>query len=160
MGASGSLAAHEMCIIFNETQLKEHITYPAFLQEYFNHNGTIYKVSVVGAHIHTGVKSSTKNFSDLENTAPVFFNSQDMKKIIDEESYKTEDPISDEKILHIAKCLSSSLGMHLYGFDVIRDSKTKKLAVIDVNFFPSFRSVPDVFDRFLDLFDMLTRAKK
>jgi len=157
MIASGSHAAHEMAIIFNLEQLNKHIKYPAFVQEYYNHNGTIFKVSVVGAHIHSGKKASTRNFAEEDQNEPVFFNSQNMKTIIDPDSYKNEAPLEHSALEHITKCISSSLGMHLYGFDVIKNVKTNKLAIIDVNFFPSFSAVPDIFERFLDMFDMVTK---
>ena len=61
--ASGSLAAHEMAIVFNKEQLKRMIKYPSFIQEYKNHNGTIYKVSVIGKYVTAATGSSTRNFN-------------------------------------------------------------------------------------------------
>lgn len=154
--ASGSLDAHAMGIIFTLDQMKEHIQYPAFVQEYFNHRATIYKVSVIGTYIHCDKKASTKDFRLEDNPEPVFFNSQSMRDITDQETYKTQPDLSEDDCLHVAKSLSVALGLHMYGFDVIRCSKSGKLVVIDVNFFPSFRAVPDVNGKILDLFDTLT----
>lgn len=43
--------------------------------------------------------------------------------------------------------------MDLIGFDAIRCADSNRILLIDINFFPSFRTVPDVFEKMLDLFD-------
>jgi hypothetical protein len=107
--ASGSLAAHQMAIIFTLEQLKGYGQFPAFIQEYFNHKGTIHKCSVIGAFIHTDKRASTRDFDLQKKPDPVIFNSQAMKDITDSLSYQEQANLPEDDAMHIALHLSHSL---------------------------------------------------
>ena len=46
-------------------------------------------------------------------------------------------------LTHLAKALRNALGLHLFNFDVIRDSRSgNRYLVIDINYFPSYAKMP------------------
>ena len=47
----------------------------------------------------------------------------------------------------LARKLSAYLGLKLFGFDVIIESESGRYAVIDVNIFPSYRGVGDLYEK-------------
>ena len=59
--ASGSLAAHEMGLIWRKSDLAQ-FSFPVYIQEFLNHNATIFKVYVIGNESHIVVRKSLPNF--------------------------------------------------------------------------------------------------
>jgi glutathione synthase/RimK-type ligase-like ATP-grasp enzyme len=61
-------------------------------------------------------------------------------------------PPPKELISSVAKAIGETAGLSLFGFDIIRDSASGKYAVIDLNFFPSYRGVDGWNSALLKLF--------
>ncbi|XP_055519576.1 inositol-tetrakisphosphate 1-kinase-like [Leucoraja erinacea] len=147
----------QMALIFSEDGLRD-ISLPCVIQSFINHNAVLYKVFVVG-HSHFVVKRpSLKNFSiGKSDRQTIFFNSHEVSKPEscshlterDEWGEQSSGP-SDRIIQSIIRCLQVSLGLSLFGVDVIIDSKTGKLAIIDINAFPGYEDVPEFFEALLD----------
>lgn len=136
--ASGSYSAHDMAVVWS-TEDVDRFTYPLYVQEYINHDGTIFKIYVLGEHNFIVTRVSLPNFP-LDYQEPVKFNSQDWKHELPPELTKEYTGKRKEPVMALIEQASSKvsqlLGLSLFGFDVIENVDTGKLAVIDVNYFP------------------------
>lgn len=150
--ACATKASHEMGIVFNKAQLEKHMFFPCMLQSYFNHNGVLYKVAAIGDDITQGIDRSIRNLTEDEE--PIWFDSQKMGQLLDLHPHTSDELLPLEPLQEAAKQIQEVMGLSLYGFDVIRNSATGKLALIDINFFPSYRRLSDVFPRLLKFFDL------
>ncbi|XP_059841138.1 inositol-tetrakisphosphate 1-kinase-like isoform X3 [Hypanus sabinus] len=181
--AQGS-SSHNMALIFNEDGLQD-IRLPCVLQSFINHNAVLYKIFVVGQSHFVVKRPSLKNFAlgksalsipdigapllghDDINRKTIFFNSHEVSKPEsrshlterDEQERHPRGP-SDGIIQSISRCLQTSLGLSLFGVDVIVDSRSGKLAVIDINAFPGYEGVPEFFNALLDHVEMLLREQE
>ncbi|XP_051900360.1 inositol-tetrakisphosphate 1-kinase-like isoform X3 [Pristis pectinata] len=164
--AQGS-SSHDMALIFSEDGLRD-ISLPCVLQSFINHNAVLYKVFVVGQSHFVVKRPSLKNFAiGKSDRKTIFFNSHEVSKP-ESRSHLTErderenlpSGPSDGIIKSISRCLQMSLGLSLFGVDVIVDSRSGKLAVIDINAFPGYEGVPEFFSALLDHVEMLLREQE
>ncbi|XP_069763635.1 inositol-tetrakisphosphate 1-kinase-like isoform X2 [Narcine bancroftii] len=159
--AQGS-SSHNMALIFSEDGLQD-ISLPCVLQSFINHNAVLYKVFVVGRSHFVVRRPSLKNFAiGKSERETIFFNSHEVSKPEscshlterDEQDNIPSGP-SDSIIKSISRCLQMSLGLSLFGVDIIVDSTSGKLAVIDINAFPGYEDVPEFFSTLLDHMETL-----
>jgi inositol-1,3,4-trisphosphate 5/6-kinase / inositol-tetrakisphosphate 1-kinase len=151
-----------MSIIWRKEDIKSKFNYfPFFLQEFINHDATIFKIYVMGADSHIVVRKSLPNFQ-LDARDPVDFNSQDWKHGPPEEhardyAGKYAQPNIDV-VKRISTAISADLGLTLFGYDIITNIDTGKHAIIDVNYFPDYKGVDSVHSRLLQhLVDMKSK---
>uniref|UniRef100_A0A8C1Y3D6 Inositol-tetrakisphosphate 1-kinase n=1 Tax=Cyprinus carpio TaxID=7962 RepID=A0A8C1Y3D6_CYPCA len=149
--------SHEMAIIFNAEGLKD-VKPPCVIQSFINHNAVLYKVFVVGES-HTVVeRPSLKNFpSGPSDRKAIFFNSHNVSKPESSSDLTSRDnvegvsqPPNDDVIREMCKSLRESLGVSLFGIDVIINNQTGQHAVIDINAFPGYEGVPEFFNDLLN----------
>ncbi|KTF85806.1 hypothetical protein cypCar_00019809 [Cyprinus carpio] len=149
--------SHEMAIIFNAEGLKD-VKPPCVIQSFINHNAVLYKVFVVGES-HTVVeRPSLKNFpSGPSDRKAIFFNSHNVSKPESSSDLTSRDnvegvsqPPNDDVIREMCKSLRESLGVSLFGIDVIINNQTGQHAVIDINAFPGYEGVPEFFSDLLN----------
>ncbi|XP_078389483.1 inositol-tetrakisphosphate 1-kinase-like isoform X1 [Cetorhinus maximus] len=164
--AQGS-SSHDMALIFSEDGLRD-VSLPCVLQSFINHNAVLYKAFVVGQSYFVVKRPSLKNFTvGQSDRKTIFFNSHEVSKpescshltARDEGASLPSGP-SDRIIKLISRGLQASLGMSLFGVDVIVDNKTGKLAVIDVNAFPGYEGVPEFFSALLNHIETLLRERE
>jgi len=150
--ACGSRAAHEMGIVFTESDLHSFET-PFIVQEYVNHDSTLFKVFVIGEFIDVVRRGSLRNVAPTE-TKPLLFDSQKPlpAHLVDTTHQPPAIGVPSQTIKAMAEHIRKDLGLSLFGFDVITNSATHKHACIDVNYFPGYVGVPDVFHVFLTHF--------
>ncbi|OCT66323.1 hypothetical protein XELAEV_180425781mg, partial [Xenopus laevis] len=139
--------SHQMSLIFNEGGLSE-VKPPCVLQSFINHNATLYKVFVVGSQHFVVQRPSLRNFPLGEtDQSTIFFDSNQVSKA-ESCSYLSEAvpstgvaAPSDSVVNQVVQGLREALGMSLFGVDLIVDTKTGRVAVIDVNAFPGYDGV-------------------
>lgn len=156
MVADGSATSHAMFLLFNTKGLHK-LNPPMVLQEFVNHGGVIFKVYVAGKYIkcmrrkslpdvHEDQVSSTEEplpFSQISNMVS--------GATMDENVAKAELPNADF-IAEVANGLREGLGLHLFNFDVIKDSgRRNHYHVIDINYFPGYAKMPDFESVFTDM---------
>jgi len=148
--ACGSKASHKMGIIFKQSELHTFAT-PFLIQEYINHNATIFKVFVIGDYLNTVRRKSLRNVDKTEVDS-LYFDSQvpfpPHLTIEDSESNNLPLPPLNT-IKAIAQKIRTLLGLSLFGFDVINNIDSNTYACVDINYFPGYAGVPDVFNVFL-----------
>ncbi|KAM4625740.1 inositol-tetrakisphosphate 1-kinase [Polymixia lowei] len=149
--------SHEMAIIFSEEDLKD-VKPPCVIQSFINHNAVLYKVFVVGESYTVVERPSLKNFpAGPADRKSIFFNSHNVSKpesssdLTSRENVEgVSQPPSDDVIRELSRSLRQSLGVSLFGIDVIINNQTGQHAVIDINAFPGYEGVPEFFNDLLN----------
>jgi len=157
--AHGSRDAHQLTLVFNERGLSE-CGFPCVVQSFVNHNAFLYKIFVIGEFSYVVERPSIKNLFPSEDTLPIHFHSGDISKPsscnqltlqIEEEMHAGEKAVlSTQTFQTIANSIRKVLGLSLFGVDVVIESSTGRLGIIDINAFPGYDGVDDRIDRLAD----------
>lgn len=166
--ANGTDGSHQMFLIFNQEGLNSINLEPPFvLQEFINHGGVVFKVYVAGDHSRCVKRKSLPDISDetIGSSCENFIPFSQISNLTDQEQ-SNEDSISkaieeaklppSEFVSEIGAKLRGDLRLHLFNFDVIRDSSDpNSYHVIDINYFPGYAKMTGyesmLTDFFLDL---------
>uniref|UniRef100_A0AAY4D994 Inositol-tetrakisphosphate 1-kinase n=1 Tax=Denticeps clupeoides TaxID=299321 RepID=A0AAY4D994_9TELE len=158
--------SHQMAIIFCDEDLKD-IKPPCVIQSFINHNAVLYKVFVVGEAYTVVERPSVRNFPlGPTDRRTILFNSHHVSKPESSSHLTSRDyldgqsraPCSDV-IQKILSYLRQSLGMSLFGIDIIINNQTGQHAVIDINAFPGYEGVPEFFDDLLSHISNVLQGK-
>ncbi|XP_031499046.1 inositol-tetrakisphosphate 1-kinase 6 [Nymphaea colorata] len=155
--ACGVSHAHSMAIVFKMEDFPGlPVPVPAIIQEYIDHGSFIYKFYVLGDAIFHAVRKSTPNASVLSQSSAnsgsraIVFDS--LKSLPTEEkpnadigsSAEPSKPMLDVKLVSSAAIwMKQRLGLTIFGFDVVVQLGTGDHVIVDVNYLPSFKEVPD-----------------
>ena len=142
--------AHMMRLVTLPEQLVGFPT-PAFLQEYINHGGVIYKCYALGSQLDCDLRPSTRDIQPGEKFH-VDFHSQHSEE--QNGIWTKPRDFSDVKVpmndfIQISSDLRKALHVDLLGFDVIID-KNNKFWIIDLNYFPGYKHVDNLWPKFLN----------
>ncbi|CAL0334840.1 unnamed protein product [Lupinus luteus] len=156
--ACGVSDAHKMAIVFRVDDFKNlSVPLPAVIQEYVDHSSTLYKFYVLGEKIFYAVKKSIPNADILMKSS----NGDDLKPLLFDslKSLPTADSIQDygannsnttsnesidlKLVTDAAHWLRKKLHLTIFGFDVVIQEGTHDHVIVDVNYLPSFKEVPD-----------------
>ncbi|KAI3967940.1 hypothetical protein MKX01_027123 [Papaver californicum] len=172
--ADGSAQSHKMSLVYNRDGLNK-LDPPVVLQEFVNHGGVIFKVYVVGDYVKCVKRKSLPDISeeqfggeDLGGSCVAF--SQISNKTSHEHSggmcnevMGVEDARMppDSLVTDIARGLRQAMGLHLFNFDIIRDSSIgNHYVVIDINYFPGYEKMPCYESVLTDFFCDLSQKKQ
>lgn len=167
--ADGSMKSHKMSLIFSSEGLDK-LKPPTVLQEFVNHGGVIFKVYVVGEYVKCVRRKSLADITDeklgsLQGSVPFCQVSNMTSHPKNDDTYykNLEDaempPMS--LITAIARGLRTAMKLHLFNFDVIRDTKVgNRYLVVDINYFPGYAKMPGYESVLTDFFwDVLTNEE-
>ncbi|XP_049850874.1 inositol-tetrakisphosphate 1-kinase-like [Schistocerca gregaria] len=150
--ASGSLMAHDMGIVWSAKDFGI-FPYPIYVEEFINHDATLFKVYVLGDYISVVTRNSLPNFPRSGYHPPICFNSQEWKHTLPPEymfEYTGKSPRpSDEVVRGLASEIKRLSNLTLLGFDVIVNAESKKMCVVDLNYFPDYMGVESLQERLL-----------
>ncbi|KAK4480320.1 hypothetical protein RD792_013390 [Penstemon davidsonii] len=149
--ACGVADAHSMAIIFKVNDYKDlNVPLPAVVQEYVDHSSVLYKFYALGGKIFHAVKKSIPNADALMNlagengTKPLLFDRCLKSLPIAKEQLNTNNQQIDlELVTDAANWLRRKLDLTIFGFDVVVQEGTGDHVIVDVNYLPSFKEVPD-----------------
>jgi len=147
--AGGTETSHQMGILFNSSALNDWPR-PFIIQQYINHDCTIDKLFVVGNKSFVDRRSSLNNYDADENRPPLLFNSQNMKEVLGNYQDFNVPVIPQDMLDNITNVIIKETNLHLMGIDIIRDNKTGKLYIIDINYFPGYKGVDNFCGILLD----------
>ncbi|CAN8286563.1 unnamed protein product [Cochlearia groenlandica] len=147
--ACGVADAHSMAIVFRVEDFKDLNTpVPAIIQEYVDHSSMIFKFYVLGEKIFHAVKKSIPSSPTLSKSAeenglrPILFDS--LKSLpLGSTNQNLEHEIDLELVTEAAKWLRKKLHLTIFGFDVVIQEGTGDHVIVDLNYLPSFKEVPD-----------------
>ncbi|KAG8057438.1 hypothetical protein GUJ93_ZPchr0002g24869 [Zizania palustris] len=150
--ACGVADAHNMALIFKIEEFSNlTVPLPAILQEYIDHGSKIFKFYVIGDKIFHAIKNSMPNASHLKSSSggkPLTFNSLKTLPVATKELL-LQNRVPDSKTLDVAlvegaaKLLKELLGLTIFGFDVVVQEASGEHVIVDLNYLPSFKEVPD-----------------
>ncbi|KAJ1290446.1 hypothetical protein BS78_02G244000 [Paspalum vaginatum] len=146
--ACGVTDAHNMALVF---QIKEFsnlsVPLPAVLQEYVDHGSKIFKFYVIGDKVFHAVRNSMPNASFLKSSSEgeaLTFNSLKTLPVATKEQQVQDSNLLDTSLVEeAAKTLKGLLGLTIFGFDVVVQEGTRDHVIVDLNYLPSFKEVPD-----------------
>ncbi|XP_050256217.1 inositol 1,3,4-trisphosphate 5/6-kinase 4-like isoform X2 [Quercus robur] len=156
--ACGVANAHNMAIIFRNEDFKDlSVPLPAVVQEYVDHSSTLYKFYVLGEKVFYAVKKSTPNadilmkLSESNGLKPLVFDSLKSLPTAKEDQHygdgncskATNSCVDLDLVTDAANWLRGVLDLTIFGFDVVIQEGTCDHVIVDVNYLPSFKEVPD-----------------
>ncbi|XP_010524199.1 PREDICTED: inositol 1,3,4-trisphosphate 5/6-kinase 4 [Tarenaya hassleriana] len=147
--ACGVADAHSMAIVFRIEDFKDlNVPLPAIIQEYVDHSSRIFKFYVLGEKIFHAVKKSTPNSDCLRRSAeenglrPILFDS--LKSLPTGTAIQNSaSEIDLGLVTDAANWLRRKLDLTIFGFDVVIQEGTGDHVIVDLNYLPSFKEVPD-----------------
>ncbi|CAI9768131.1 unnamed protein product [Fraxinus pennsylvanica] len=166
--ADGSANSHQMALVFSKEGLKG-LNPPIILQEFVNHGGVIFKVYVAGEHVKLvkrkslpdiseetlGTSENLLSFSQISNLTAQDQSDESVARLIEEAEMP---PLSF--VTEIAYGLKQALKLHLFNFDVIRDSRVgNRYLVIDINYFPGYAKLPSYETILTDFFHDIVQRR-
>ena len=182
--AAGTKQSHCLSIALKESALSK-LPPRSIVQEFVNHDATLYKVYVLGDFVSVYERHSLPNLpADLSNATVdlVEFDSQrpypklkdfglDVVEVNNNNTYtssKSTDintasctisgqhpsasstssapvhvPVTVHEVKPIVDVLKKAFGLELFGFDILIGSNNGDCFVVDVNYFPSYKEVPN-----------------
>jgi inositol-1,3,4-trisphosphate 5/6-kinase/inositol-tetrakisphosphate 1-kinase len=160
--ASGDARAHQMVIVWSVDDIAS-FQRPYILQEYINHNATVFKLYVIGSEFHVVRRPSFPNLPSTPRP-PISFNSQDTKMtlppVLQTDYAATQPPPTNDILQTITRVIGEFFRLTLFGYDVVVNIATQKLAVIDVNYFPDYKGVDNVYEKLFNHFTAGLRDNK
>jgi inositol-1,3,4-trisphosphate 5/6-kinase/inositol-tetrakisphosphate 1-kinase len=159
--AAGTKQSHYMTIVLQESAIANKIPPKSLIQEYVNHNATLYKVYVLGESVHVYQRPSLPN---LPSSYPpcrdlVEFDSQRpyprlqdfgimvgdhvVENTSNTHSSTPTPGVTRDEVRPIVEALKKAFGLELFGFDILVNSTQPEWLVVDVNYFPSYKEVPN-----------------
>lgn len=152
--ACGVSDAHSMAVVFKGEDFKDLcVPLPAIVQEYIDHGSSLFKFYVLGEKIFHALKNSMPNSDSLLSSSkkngskPINFDS--LKSLpTDKDHYSscldtTNQSLDLGLVTDAANWLRKKLNLTIFGFDVIIQEGTGDHVIIDVNYLPSFKEIPD-----------------
>jgi len=157
--ACGSAESHYLGVVFKEEELHQ-FKPPFLIQEFYNHNGVIFKVFVIGEHISVVPRKSIKNFQSSQGDDDqlpncFIFDSQNMKQLLSEGDLDVQPLPAQDALKVIAEVIGKKANLSLFGFDIVTNIETQKYAIVDLNFFPGYVGVEGVHSILLDFLSSL-----
>ena len=168
--AASSELSHLMAICLTPESLrravfdKQYEGAELIVQEFVPHGGVIHKIYVIGDSFAQQARVSipdldADSLSAELRDAPWFFDSQKPFKtqlpVKVDDQVRSDEDLNPQKVAAISELLQKQLGLSLFGFDLIQRSDTPdhlEWHLIDVNFFPGFKNLPDLRQKVESLF--------
>ena len=168
MAASFGKVAHEMSIIFGPEGLND-IKTPCFLQQFHNHDGYMVKIYTVGTKFYLCKRPSIKdlfpgnyptihfhsgNISKRGKQSPLHSSGSGETNVVNNDPTLLEEDVVNE----LLQRLNKEFEFTLLGIDVIIDKDTGNYGIIDINYFPGYDGVKELFQK--DLVHLLLETGK
>jgi inositol-1,3,4-trisphosphate 5/6-kinase/inositol-tetrakisphosphate 1-kinase len=154
--AAGTKQSHYMTIVLQESATINRIPPNSIVQEYVNHDESLYKVYVMGTYVHVYKRTSLPNLpTDMASISTkdfVKFDSQHLYPSLQDfgiteafdrtEQTPHDTSVTPDEVSPLVDVLKRAFGLDLFGFDILL-SPQKEWLVVDVNYFPSYKEVPN-----------------
>ena len=155
--AAGTKQSHYMLIALKESGLAK-VPPKSIVQEFVNHDATLYKVYVLGDFVNVYRRNSLPNLPSDTSEATIDLVEFDSQRpypklkdfgMDDTSDSDTTDPVrtaplvTSDEVKPIVQALKKAFGLELFGFDILMGSNNGDCFVVDVNYFPSYKEVPN-----------------
>ena len=151
--------SHKMAVAINEEGLRRVEENAVFrkedhlLQELVNHSGRIYKVYVIGGEIRVLQKQSMPDIDQHSfELSHFFFDSQQSFDQI--EAFKDklgfeEDTLNFGAVQLLCNFIRKELNLSLFGVDIVQETATGVYYLLDINYFPGYKSMDHEYGEIL-----------
>jgi inositol-1,3,4-trisphosphate 5/6-kinase / inositol-tetrakisphosphate 1-kinase len=139
--ASVTKMSHIMSLVFNKSGLKEAINLyeeDCIIQEFINHDMTVYKIYVIGNQIEYKPRQSCSNLSYSGKDCVTFNSAEPWPEDLKSGTRIIKD-LNRLALSEATQRISSHLGLSIYGYDILVHSQTEDYIIVDVNVFPGFK---------------------
>ena len=169
--ACGSPEAHHMALVPTRDLFLSLPSGRWFVQEFIDHEAVLYKVYVMGDLVQVVPVPSLPNHAQWDNTRVTFTDSQSApsKPLMpatssesagasqaaprsnhshSDSSVSIQDTSvpyrpSQETMELIARQVGRQSGLGLFGFDLLIQQENRALYIVDINYFPSYKALPN-----------------
>lgn len=144
--ASVTKMSHIMSLVFNRSGLKEAIDLyeeECIIQEFINHDMTVYKIYVIGNQIEYKPRPSCSNVSFSGKNCVTFNSAEPWPEDLKSGTRVVKD-LNKPALFEATQRISSQLGLSIFGYDILVHSQTEDYIVVDVNVFPGFKEYPNL----------------
>ncbi|CAM6105367.1 unnamed protein product [Calypogeia fissa] len=153
--ACGASEAHTMAVVFEREGFNGlRVPLPAVIQEYVDHGAFQYKMYIVGDKLLCACRKSTPNGEALavahNNASSIIFDSLKSLPVAASTGEGTTthsggglEGLNLQAVKTTSDWLRNKLGLTIIGFDLVVQAGTSDYVIVDVNYFPSFKDVPD-----------------
>ena len=144
--ASVAKMSHIMSIAFNHVGLERALQVyqeDFIIQEFINHDMTVYKIYVIGNEISYKPRPSCSNISGLGKDLVTFNSAEAWPEDLKSGNRIIRD-LDMESIKEMTGKINESLGLSIYGYDILVHSQTGEYVVVDVNVFPGFKEYSNI----------------
>lgn len=144
--ASVTQMSHIMSIVFTDLGLPKALsmyTEPFVIQEFINHDMTVYKIYVIGDQISYKPRESCSNVSS-QNSDLVTFNSAEPWSEEIKTGTRIVKELNMELLKEASKIIGKSIGLSIFGYDILVQSETGDYVIVDVNVFPGFKEYAEI----------------
>ncbi|CAG9316225.1 unnamed protein product [Blepharisma stoltei] len=139
--SSVSDLSHFMCVVFDFEGLITAFTNfqeKLILQEYINHDKTVYKVYALGEDIRYFSRPSCSNLVSGQGVVS-FRSDQPWPQSLKSEDKQIIRDLSMEIVRLGAQIITNSLKITIFGYDILVQSHTNDYIIVDLNVFPGFK---------------------
>ena len=148
--ATRSKYSHQIGIIFNQDGLDWVIGYEGYkntslvLQQYIDHSQSQFKIYLYGNKVQYYTKTSLPYILPQGNNYLIFNSALPFPLEWYSPTHQLEEvKINEEFITQITLAIGDYIGLRWFGLDIIVDRFTLQYYIIDINYFPSFKNVPN-----------------
>jgi inositol-1,3,4-trisphosphate 5/6-kinase/inositol-tetrakisphosphate 1-kinase len=136
--------SHLISFVRSEAALQEALkqySSEVVCQEYVIHSGQVYKVSVLGQYVQLDVYKSPF----FDHTCPELVTWDSAQSLPLSLTVAPVPPeLTQEAVRALAEAVRQVTHFSLLSFDIVVDLRTQDLVIVDLNYFPSFRNIPDL----------------
>eukprot|EP01103_Thecamoeba_quadrilineata_P014734 TRINITY_DN4465_c0_g1_i2.p1 TRINITY_DN4465_c0_g1~~TRINITY_DN4465_c0_g1_i2.p1 ORF type:complete len:566 (-),score=93.94 TRINITY_DN4465_c0_g1_i2:60-1757(-) len=149
--ADGTEESHDLALVYSNKGLNA-LKKPFLLEQFLNHDSVLFKIYAIGPHLDSSFRNSLPNLSpqQLESLAEKGF---DFFPRISRGEPVPMDQVRfpSQEVLHqLCNKLNEILDLSLFGADLIRETGTNNIYLLDVNYFPSYSGFASRYHKLLD----------
>ncbi|KAJ8537024.1 hypothetical protein K7X08_035425 [Anisodus acutangulus] len=170
--ANGVANSHQIFLVLNQNGLTK-LNTPIVLQEFVNHGGVIFKVYVAGDYVKCVKRKSLTDISEeiLNSSSENLIAFLRVSNVAAQDYHRDNESLAKlmeaaempplNFINEVSKQMRHALKLHLFNYDMIRDSRDgNHYLIIDINYFPGYAKVPEFETMLTDFFVDIAHKKR
>ena len=140
--------AHLMYVVMDREGLRTALgSYDEKLivQEYVNHDATVYKVYIWDKREMVATRESSSNLTSQPDLHSVrFYTNQPWPEALRSAQPPLIRPLPSEAVTYLSNLIKHNFRISLFGFDVLRPTNSEDLVVIDLNYLPGYKELKEL----------------
>ena len=149
--------AHFMCVVFNFEGIKSALSLyseKVIVQEFVNHDRTVYKVYVIGEYFSYYHRVSCNNIENPGANMTAFESDKAWPPELKGHSEPIVQELDEQVVKYLVDTIKNWSSMQLFGFDILVQSRTGDYVLVDLNSFPGYKN----FQKYGNYIDQLVAS--